>query len=237
MTFTVNGKPYHESTGTDDDKTAKEIWKRLEAKLALGHWHPEMLEDKKHTFDEMMNRYINEYAKINKASSTYSKDKGMLEKHLKPYFSGMALQQIAPAEIIKYKNKRLETGASQSSVRNELALLRNAFNVAFQDFGWQVDNPFVKLKLKLKASARDRWLTHEEEKKLLEKTEDKLYGQLTDIVLLDLNTGLSQEEVLKIQWSQVDFKRKTLTTKRKKTERRELPVRTIPLNKTAMMVL
>jgi hypothetical protein len=37
----------------------------------------------------MMERYIDQYSKINKSKSSYSKDKGMLEKHLKPYFAGM----------------------------------------------------------------------------------------------------------------------------------------------------
>lgn len=237
MAFTVDGVPYDESTGTEDEKTAKEIWRLLEAKIALGQWHPEILEEKKRTFDEMMELYIHKYSKINKASSSHSKDKGMLEKHLKPFFSGMALRLITPAKINDYKKERLEKGASNSSVRNELGLLRNAFNVVVQEFDWKIDNPFAKLKLKLKPGSIDRWLTDDEEKKLLEKTEGKLFGQLTDITLLDLHTGLSQEEILKLQWSQIDFKRKTLTTKRKKTEKRDLPTRTIPLNKTALSIL
>jgi integrase len=72
---------------------------------------------------------------------------------------------------------------------------------------------------------------------LLSKTEGKLYGNLKDITILDLHTDLSQEEILKLQWTQVYFKRATLTTKRKKTGRRDLPVRTIPLNKTVSEVL
>ena len=236
MSFTVDGRQYQRSTRTEDEKLARKILGKVQTQIIEGKWF-EIDEAKRHTFDDMMERYLNQYSKINKSKSTYSKDKGMLEKHLTPHFTGMSLQEIPSAEIINYKNRRLEKGVAQSSVRNELGILRNAFNIALREFGWKVANPFDRLQLKLKPGARDRWLTYDEEQQLLPKTEAKLYGNLKDIVILDLHTGLSQEEILKLQWTQIDFKRATLTTKRKKTERRDLPIRTIPLNKTALEVL
>jgi integrase len=91
--------------------------------------------------------------------------------------------------------------------------------------------------IKLKAGEVDRWLTAQEEQALLAKCEGKLDGDLADIVSLDLNTGLSQEEVLKRDWRQVDLFRKTLTTGRKKTEKRGLNMRTIPLDEEAYALL
>ena len=65
------------------------------------------------------------------------------------------------------------------------------------------------------------------------KTEAKLHCDLTDLVILDLNTGLSQEEILTLKWSQIDFFRKTLQTARNKA----LKAGTIPLNNTALELL
>jgi integrase len=48
-----------------------------------------------------------------------------------------------------------------------------------------------------------------------------------------LNTGMSQEEILKLQWRNVDFFRKTITTTRQKTTR----TRTIPINNTVFELL
>ncbi|MEW6740966.1 MAG: tyrosine-type recombinase/integrase [Nitrospirota bacterium] len=236
MSFSVDKKQYQRSTGTADRRLAENILAKIKTQIVEGKWF-EVDEAKNRTFDEMMERYLNQYSKINKSKSTHSKDKGMLEKHLKPYFAGMTLREISSTEIISYKNRRLEHGASHSSIQNELGLLRNAFNIARREFDWKVENPFDRLQLKLRPGNRDKWLTYEEEKKLLSKAEGKLHGQLRDIIILDLNTGLSQEEILKLQWTQIDLKRATLTTKRKKTERRELPTRTIPLNKTALELL
>lgn len=236
MSFCLNNRQYQRSTGTEDKRLAENILAKVKTQIVEGKWF-EIDEAKRHAFDDMMKRYLNQYSKINKSKSTYSKDKGMLEKHLKPHFTGMSLQEISSTEIINYKNSRLEKGAAQSSVRNELGILRNAFNIALREFGWKIENPFDRLQLKLKPGARNRWLTYEEEQRLLSKAEGKLYGNLKDIVILNLHTGLSQEEILKLQWTQIDFKRATLTTKRKKTERRDLPIRTIPINKTALEVL
>jgi integrase len=236
MSFCANKRQYQRSTGTADKRLAENILAKVKTQIVEGKWF-EIDEAKQRTFDEMMEKYLNQYSKVNKSKSSHSKDKGMLEKHLKPYFAGMILQEITSPEIINYKNRRLEKGAAQSSVRNELGILRNAFNIAIREFGWKVENPFNRLQLKLKPGARNRWLTHEEEQQLLPKTEGKLYGNLKDITILNLHTGLSQEEILKLQWTQIDFKRATLTTKRKKTEGRDLPTRTIPLNRTALELL
>ncbi len=236
MSFTANKRQYQRSTGTADRRLAESILAKVKTQVVEHKWF-EVDEARNRTFDEMMERYLNQYSKINKAESTHSKDSGMLDKHLSPYFTGITLQELSAAEIINYKNQRLEKGAAQSSIRNELGLLRNAFNVARREFGWKVENPFDRLQLKLKAGERNRWLTYEEEQRLLPRTEGKLFGNLKDIVILDLQTGLSQEEILKLQWTQIDLKRATLTTKRKKTERRDLPTRTIPLNRTAVKLL
>ena len=139
ISFTVNGRQYHRSTGATDKRLAKAIMAKIKTQIAEGKWF-DVDDAKRYAFDELMGKYISHYSKINKAESTYSKDKSMLENHLKPYFSGMTLQEISSAEIIKYKNDRLENGASQSSVGNELGLLRNAFKVAICEFNWKVDN-------------------------------------------------------------------------------------------------
>src|SRR5208283_4927267 len=181
-------------------------------------------------------RYLNEHSKVNKAVSTHEKDLYMT-KHLKTFFEGKTLDQISPDSILLYKNKRLAEGAAQNTVLNELGMLRNALNLAQNVWKWIKENPFLGLKLGLKANEIDRWLTKEEEEKLLKAADGKLNGQLPDIILLDLHTGLSQEEILNLKWSQIDLFRKTLRTVRKKTKRKARPARTVPLNDTVVACL
>jgi integrase len=126
---------------------------------------------------------------------------------------------------------------AQNTILNELGMLRNSLNIALHVWHWIRHNPFSGLKLGLKANFIDRWLTDEEEQKLLEQAAGKVYGQLPDIILLDLHTGLSQEELLNLKLAQIDFLRRTLTTTRKKTRKKDKPTRTIPLNSIALNVL
>ncbi|HAM52213.1 MAG TPA: site-specific integrase [Nitrospiraceae bacterium] len=235
MRFSANGKQHKVSTGTSDRRLAEKVLNKVKTQVAEGKWLDVNIA-KQHNFDELMERYLDEHSKINKAVSTHEKDLYMKE-HLKTFFEGKTLDQIDSDAILLYKNKRLREGAAQNTVLNELGMLRNALNIARHVWKWIKENPFSGLTLNLQANDVDRWLTKEEEEKLLEAAQGKLNGQLPDIILLDLHTGLSQEEILKLKWSQIDLSRKTLTTVRKKTKKKSRPARTIPLNATVVECL
>lgn len=235
MRFTVNGRQHKVSTGTSDWKTAEKILNKVKTQIAEGKWL-DINTAKQHTFDEFVERYLNEHSKVNKAASTHEKDLYMKE-HLNIFFEGKTLDQIDRDSILLYKNKRLGEGAAQNTVLNELGMLRNALGIAQNVWKWTKENPFAGLKLGLQANEVDRWLTKEEEEKLLHSAQGRLDGQLPDIILLDLHTGLSQEEILNLKWSQLDLFRKTLMTVRKKTRKKYRPARTVPLNGTVVECL
>jgi integrase len=228
MAFAYKGKVYRESTGTANKKLAEKILGKVQTQIIEEKWF-EFDRAHSYTFDDLMEKYVREHSAVHKAPSTYEKDKSLLS-HLNPIFSGYKLGDITPKLIAYYKTKRLADGAAPASVRNELRLLGHAFNVALKQWEWVSDNPVSKVSFKeLKARNIDRWLTSEEEDRLMAAVSDKLSGQLRDIVIIALNTGMSQEEILKLKWQNVDLFRKTVTTTRKKTT----STRTIPINITA----
>lgn len=232
MSFTASRKSFRRSTETSDKKLAEKIYAKVQTQITEGKWF-EIDAGRLYTFDEMMDKYMKEYSAVHKAESTYQKDKALLE-HLKKAFSRLTLNQITPRMITDYKTTRLSKNASPATVRNELRLMGHAFNVAIKQWEWLKDNPVSKISFKeLKARTIDRWLTANEEKELMKAIEGKLYGQLRDIVIVALNTGMSQEEILKLQWQNVDLFRKTVTTTRKKTTH----TRTIPINNTVFELL
>ena len=181
----------------------------------------------------MMEKYLEEHSKVYNAESTYEKNTSLL-KHLNRNFSGLKLNQITAKRITEYKTIRLSEGTSPASVRNGLRLLGHAFNVAMKEWEWVKENPVCKVSFKeLKAGTVDRWLTQDDEGILLEAAEDKLHGQLKDIIIIALNTGMSQEEILKLEWRNINLFRKTIITTRKKTKK----IRTIPINETVVELL
>jgi integrase len=241
MSFIANGRQYRQSTETNDKKLATAILSKVKTAIIEGKWF-EIDEAQRRTFDEMMEVY---FAKISDKPSTLSRKEDALP-HLKDFFSGLTLSNITADLVDDYKKKRLDDEAADSTILNEVRLLSHAFNTV----KWAKANPVKDAKrIGLEAGQIDRWLTPEEEAILLQKTRGKLNGELEDIVILDLNTGLSQEEILKLQWSQIDLFRKTLTTGREKTRRRRAKkrcgsngsdgsnMRTIPLNETVYALL
>jgi integrase len=240
MSFTVDGKQYRRSTETTDEKQADAIYSKVKVQIVEGKWF-DIDQAKNRTFDELMETY---FTKISDKHSTLSRKKDALP-HLKEVFAGLTLDNITSSSVDDYKKKRLDEGAADSTILNEVRLLSHAFNTV----QWSRSNPVKYAKrIRLEAEQIDRWLTAKEEAKLLPKTEGKLNGALEDIVILDLNTGMSQEEILKLDWSQIDLFRKTLTTGREKTEKRRSKrrgsngsdgsnKRTIPLNATACALL
>ena len=232
MSFSVNNVRHRRTTETSDRKLAEKIYAKVQTQITEGKWF-ELDAGRQHTFDEMMEKYLREYSRVHKAESTYRKDKALLG-HLNKVFSGLTLNQITSRMITEYKTSRLTKGASPATVRNELRLLSHSFNVAMKQWEWVSNNPTMRVSFReLKAKTINRWLAEEEEEALLKAVEDRLYGQLRDIVIVALNTGMSQEEILKLQWRNVDLFRKAITTTRQKTTR----TRTIPINNTVFELL
>ncbi len=72
-------------------------------------------------------------------------------------------------------------------------------------------------------------MTKDEEKRLLENSPE----WLREIMVFALNTGLRKDEILSLEWSRVDFERKTILIQKTKNGK----PRTIPLNQSALNVL
>src|SRR5262245_32992943 len=94
-----------------------------------------------------------------------------------------------------------EQGKAGNTVNSELAHLSSLFSFAHR-LGLTSKNP-CKGVPKLKANKRDRFLSHEEIGRLLAACE----GDLRDMALLALSTGMRASEVMTLTREQVDLKR------------------------------
>ncbi len=226
--YDEHGRRLRRSTKTSNKKLAEKRMAEVLTQIEDGRWS-EKQRERTVTFDEMLKRYLNECT--NKAS-TIERKEGAL-KHLQAMFSGMTISEMTPETIVEYKLNRKKDRAADSTVLNEVRMLSNAFNTAIKTWRWCKENPVSQVKLGLKPGRVDRWLTQEEEKALLSKADGKMRGQLPEIIILGLNTGMSQEELINLKWQNINLPRKILITTREKTS----VTRTIPLNNTAMTLL
>lgn len=227
MSFTHNGKQIRRSTETEDKKLAIRIFDKLKGEIAEGKWF-EHLEGEYYTFNNLMDRYMKEYSAINKAPKSHLRDKG-LEKHLRRFFGDKFLTQITSKMISEYKSKRREDGVSPRTVNYELTLMGHAFNLAIKEWEWINDNPVMRVRKERVNNKIERWLSLDEEQKLLAASP----VWLQEIIIFAINTGLRQAEIMDLKWSQVDFKRRTIVI----LEQKNKSVDTLPLNATALAVL
>ena len=225
ITFRVNGKKISESTKTANKKLADRIYAKRITEIAEGRWFPN--EAKKRTFEELEERYMREHSAIHKAQSSHTRDMYSF-KQLSTTFEGLRLSEITPAKISDYKSIRQSKGAKTATIAKELELLRNALNHA-NEWGWMTINPFSRVKIEKANNKIERWLTAEEEERLLNASPP----WLREMIIFALNTGTRQGEMLSLRWPQVDLFRRTATILLTKNKER----RTIPLNQTAMDVL
>lgn len=227
MRFTYKGRQIRKSTETSDKKLAERIYHKVLGEIAEGKWF-ERLPGEEKTFREMIAKYLKEHSARNKTPKSHDRDKE-LANHLLKFFGDSILTEISPQSIYEYKVKRRDEGPSPRTINYELALMSHAFNLAIKEWEWLKENPVSKVSREKVNNLRERWLTFEEENRLL----DASPKWLQELIIFSLETGLRQGELLNLQWPQVDLFRKTITILEQKNKGKD----TLPLNERAFEVL
>lgn len=123
------------------------------------------------------------------------------------------LHEIASPDIAAYRDQRLiqvnpRTGKtiSAATVRLEMSLLSNLFDVARIEWGVTELNPVANVRKPKSPPGRDRRLLPREERKILRHCHQYPNPELYSIVVLALETAMRQGEILKLTWEHINFK-------------------------------
>ncbi len=151
-------------------------------------------------------------------------------KRLHGFFGdGTPLAQITPRLIVEYKNQLFADELAPASVNRHLGTLKKAFNLAVREWEWCQRNPVLSVSMERESNGRDRWLTVEEESRLLAACGP----WLQDIVQFALGTGMRMGEILSLSWRGVDLTRRTVMLFHSQNGER----RTIPMNQTILSLV
>jgi len=224
MSFVYKGRRYRKSTETEDRKLAQRIYDKVKGEIAENKWF-EKLPGEDKTFREMMERFESEYF------SNLASFKGCKSylNGLVVHFGDFILAEITPNLVNDFKNKRKADGVKPATIQRQLAIMSRAFNLAIREWEWCKNNPVSKVTLEGPNNKKDRWLTFEEEERVLKICPI----WLKEIVIFGLNTGMRLGEILSLEWNGVDLFRKTITVFKSKNNER----RTIPMNETVFELL
>jgi integrase len=215
------GREYRRSLATTNRAVAERRFREwLEELDAIAYG-----DKPRRTWEEASERFIREHLPTIKRSAAVRY--GVSLKHLDEHFAGKMLHQITSAGMSEFEAKRRAQGVSTSTIRRDLACLSSLLTSA-QDWEWIEINPvpdFLRRRAKRglkEGEARTRYLTEEEERRLLKSASPAVRWAMT----LAIDTGLRREELFGLAWAQVDMLRGLIdTTRRTKSGRsRKVPI-------------
>ncbi len=141
-------------------------------------------------------------------------------KNFRQYFGRKKLREITYGDIYAYRTHRLQTPTMHGRTRTladwnrAAAVLHRMLNIALRE-GWITKNPFNAGEPLIIISferRRDRILTLDEEKRLLEACESHPYRRhLRSLLIFLLDTGCRKSEALKLCWRSVCFATRIIT--------------------------
>lgn len=214
-----SGRQNRESTGSEKKTDAIAILEKKRTEVREGK-NPILKRGKKIRFEIFSEDYVREHEE-KKSHAFYAQIIGRLNI----FFGKYHLDQITLALVKQYRQQRRNDEArnrgkkvSPSTINREIAVLRNALNVAVENELLRF-NPLAGQGKKLftKENEKQRIFTNEEIGALIAEAPLPLKWFIT----LAVNTGMREGEVMGLRWNEIDLKNKiiTLTASRTKGNR------------------
>ena len=150
------------------------------------------------TLATFVQEFLTNYVEANNKPSEAHTKRVIFALHLLPELGTKKVDMISARDIDSYKAKKLASGLAAKTVNNHLAVLRKALRVAFE---WNLSTKVVSIR-PLKVKLPDvRFLSFDQAAELVAATEPRWRA----MVVVALNTGLRQGELLALGWSHVDL--------------------------------
>jgi len=155
-------------------------------------------------------------------------------KHMEELWGNILIKFITSDHIEKYKVHRLNRGLSKATVNIDYRSMRAIFNLAVL-WGYIEKNPCKGVK-QYHLDEKERLAFTEEEIKLILDTLDN--QKVKNLTVIALNTGCRVEELLNLQWSDINFKSKVITIRNKENfATKSGKIRYIPISENLLELL
>lgn len=210
--YRVNGRRVRRKIGPQK-KLAEGIMRKIRVEILEGRYLDRKKQEKM-TFKEFSEIYAENYGKKKKSWETT--DVCYLKK-FNAFFGSKYLFEITPEMVERYRTERLLQKTNKGNLvspvhlNRELACLKCMFNRAI-DWGRVSDNPVRKVKFVKENNPRNRYLSDDELKNLINCSAEAL----KPVILFAVNTGMRLGEIQGIKWGDVNFERGFVTLRETK---------------------
>lgn len=222
----LNGKRTCISTGTKLKVDALKFLSNFEKKLELKRANP--------IIDITLKKFQLEFLKHSESIHSYNHTKGIKFSFnmLIEYFGNISLNSLTKIKLQNYIDYRLKK-VSVYPVNRDIINLSSAFN-------WGVSQNYLESNLmqgikKIKAPEKlPTYFSKEDFNKFLFVIDNE---DFKDLVILAINTGMRQMELLTLTRSQIDLSRQLIILDNRNHITKSKKIRSIPLNQSAIEVL
>ena len=170
---------------------------------------------------EFLKLYLEKHCKVENCPSTVVSKRGIINNILRR-IPDKNITRIT-REDIKTNQRQRRREVAPATVNREIALIRNAFNLAIE-WGYIESNPTARFPLLREPEGRVRYLTVDEIARLFGECPE----WLRPIVITAIHTGMRRGEILELRWEDVDLEKCQITIPQEKTKTRKS--RVVPVN-------
>ncbi len=166
--------------------------------------------DRTATLKAALASYLNRVSILKKG---YLQERYRIEQISRSTLGALVVHEITSVHIATYRDTRLQevnprTGKTlaTSTVRLELSLLSNFFEIAKIEWGICDDNPVSKVRKPKPPPGRDRRLSPREDRQILRYAHNHYNRELYSIVVIALESAMRQGEILNLSWENLNLK-------------------------------
>ena len=196
--YFFNGKRRREAIGPSKREAELVLGKR-KAAIREGKFF-DVRKENDMSFSVLADRYLKEYAQDHKKPRSYQRNVTST-KVLKAFFGETAIKTISPETVDAFVQERKGQRKAPATINVEIAHLSHMFTWANQRK--LTHNHPVRGREKLATPCKERYLSHEEIQQLL----SACTGELRDMVIIALGSGMRASEVLNLDRDHLDLKR------------------------------
>jgi len=161
------------------------------------------------TFKEYFENTYAPIAKSSRKETKYNHEESHFRIWIEPIVGSKPIREISSFDIERIKKNVLDAKRSPRTCQYILATFRQVWNMARRSGLVSGDSPTKAVKIPKFDNRRQRFLTHEEADRLLEKLKEK-DETLHRMALISLRTGMRASEVFNITWGCVDTGNETI---------------------------
>ena len=228
MSLQVDGHRVRINTMVEDQQLAQDLFCAWKAELARTRWLGVPPSDADHTVAELIGQYL-KMVTPRKSLDSRRRDQLVLARFAMRW-GNLLLRELNPLLIEEYLVERT-MHVCFATVSKELGILKAAFHRAIR-WGWIGQSPFIGIGLNQEGTPRIRWLSEDEEARLLANCR----VWLREIIVVGMDTGLRPGNLVRLQCAWVQPAARSLIIPREHTKTKKAPI-TIPLTTRAANIV